>query len=108
VPSRRLVVTTPDFYAHLDLQLPAEREGATPSRHDFLAYVMPVIIEQFETGWDDLPQRYAGRDTYRVVIVAGVLVPAVVVYGQETRSGAIELVEVEIDLDGLPDPDPDE
>ena len=103
----RYVVATPDLYRQIDALLPAERTGPVPSRHDFLAYVLPVIMGRFASDWDALPERFAGRATYREVITVGVLVPYVAVLGQMTGSGVVELVEIEIDLEGLPDPGDD-
>ena len=55
------------------------------------------IVEVFATGWDDLP-RIPGGTEYRILITNARLVPFVSVTGQLAPDGAIELVDVEIDM----------
>jgi hypothetical protein len=57
------------------------------------------IVERFAVGFDDLPRLVPGRDDYRILIVAGVLVPAFSVIGQLAPDGAVELVQLDIDLE---------
>jgi hypothetical protein len=57
------------------------------------------IVERFATGFDELAELIAGRPEYRVLIMAGVLVPRISVVGQLAADGAVELVELDIDLD---------
>jgi hypothetical protein len=89
---RRTVRATPDFFAHLDLQLPAERgPHGEPSSVDFQAYELLEIVERFATGWDYLPELIPGRPDYRILIINGRLVPMISAIGQLARDGAIEL-----------------
>ena len=97
-PERRDIRPTRDFYLDLERQLPAERGArGEPSRTDFETYDLLLIFERFATGWDDLPRLIPGRDDYRVLISAGVLVRALSVEGQLARDGVIELVRLTID-----------
>jgi hypothetical protein len=57
------------------------------------------VVETFATGFDDLPSLIRGRDDYRILIAAGMLVPRFSVVGQLTAEGAIELIQLDIDLD---------
>lgn len=57
------------------------------------------IVERFAAGFDDLPRLIPGRDDYRVLIAAGVLVPRLSVIGQLAPDGAVELVQLDVDLD---------
>jgi hypothetical protein len=55
--TRRVVRATPDFFLLLDEQLGDERgPNGEPSAVDFAAYELIPIIEEFATGWDDLPE----------------------------------------------------
>jgi hypothetical protein len=103
----RLVVrTTPEFWVALDAAMPAGRE---PSWHDFAAVDLPGIVERFAGGWQDVPPLIPGRDDYRILIGAGQVVAFYAVEAQRARDGAVELVGIEIDVNG-PEPalDPDD
>lgn len=108
-PARRTVRATPDFFADLDRQLPAETDpdDIPPSRREFQAYELLLIVERFATGFDDLPQPVPGRSDQRVLTTRGRLVLSASVTGQLTPDGAVELLDITIDL-GIPDLDPDE
>jgi hypothetical protein len=95
---QRDVRPTQDFYRDLERQL-ADQRGprGEPSRIDFQTYDLLMILTRFATGWDALPPLIRGRDDYRVLISAGVLVRAVVVEGQLAGDGVIELVSLRID-----------
>jgi hypothetical protein len=96
--ARRDVRPTRDFFLDLDRQLPAQRgPRGEPSRTDFQTHDLLLIIDRFATGWDDLPQLIPGRDDYRVLISAGVLVRALAVEAQLAPDGVIELVRLSID-----------
>lgn len=96
---RREVRVSDSFFVELEDQLGAERgPNAEPSATDFLALELPVIVEQFATAFDDLPEAVAGVPSIRMLIGAATLVTAFVVHGIETPDGAINLVGVEIDL----------
>ena len=51
------------------------------------------------TGFDELPELIAGRPEYRVLITAGLLVSRLSVVGQLAADGAVELIELDIDLE---------
>lgn len=97
--TRRAVRATPDFFAHLDLQLSEDRgPDGEPSAADFQAYELLPIVDEFATGWDDLPELILGRPHYRLLITTGYLVPMISVVGQLGSDGAVELTEVSVDL----------
>ena len=99
--TRRVVRATPEFFTQLDEQLGDERGAhGEPSSVDFEAYELLAIVEEFATGWDGLPEQFAGRPEYRVLIKTGRLVPMVSVVGQLAPDGAIELIDITIDLRG--------
>ena len=97
--ARREVRATDEFFDDLDRQLGDERgQEGEPSATDFLLMDLPAIIEQFAERFDDLLEVVPGEPTVRVVVGAGILVRAVVVYGVELSDGVVELVGVEIDV----------
>lgn len=53
----------------------------------------------FTTEFDDLPVLFDGRDDYRVLIMAGMFVPRFAVVGQLASDGAVELVQLDVDLE---------
>jgi len=98
--ARRTVRATADFFADLDSQLPGERgPNGEPSTNDFQVVELFRIVERFATGFDELPVLFVGRTDYRVLVVAGVLVPRIGVTGLLAADGAIELVALDIDFD---------
>lgn len=106
--ARRDVRPTRDFYLDLDRQLP-ERHGprGEPSRTDFQTHDLLLIFDRFATGWDELPRLIPGRDDYRVLISAGVLVRVLAVEGQLAPDGAVELVRLSIDTSWPDDEEPE-
>ena len=97
--ARRPVRALSAFFTDLDRQLSVERgPDGHPSRSDFRTYDLPAVIDEFATGWEALPQLIPGRPEYRVLVTAGRLVAMISVVGQLTADGAVELVEVELDL----------
>ena len=98
----RLVVrATADFFQDLDRQLPAERgPNGEPSTYDFQAFELLRIVERFATGFFDLPELIPGRPDYRILIGAGTLVAGFAVIGQLTADGAVELVQLDVDVGG--------
>lgn len=98
-PARRTVRATPSFFDDLDRQLPPERgpEGE-PSVNDFQVFELIRIVDRFATSFDDLPELIPGRPDYRILISTGMLVPHFVVVGQVAPDGAIELVQLDIDV----------
>lgn len=55
------------------------------------------IVERFAVGFDDLPRPVPGRNDYRILIAAGVLILRFSVVGQLAPDGAVELVQLDID-----------
>ncbi|MGL4175608.1 MAG: hypothetical protein ACRCSN_05975 [Dermatophilaceae bacterium] len=102
---RRTVRVLPEFFILLDEQLPHERgPRGEPTSAEFAASDLLDIVETFATTWDDMLLPIPGRPDYRVLILTGRLVYAVAVRGQLSPvDGAIELVDIAIDLHG-PEP----
>lgn len=98
--ARRTVRATAGFFADLDRQLRPERgPSGEPSANDFQTFELLQIVERFATGVDNLPELFQGRPDYRVLIAAGVLVPRYAVVGQLAPDGAVELVQLDLDID---------
>jgi hypothetical protein len=67
---------TAGFFDQLDAQLPAERgPQGEPSVTDFIAVVLPTVIDRFADQFDDLPELVTGVAATRMFIGPGVLVP---------------------------------
>lgn len=87
------------FFEDLDRQLSAERgPNGEPSSVDFQAVELIAIIDEFATGFADIPPLIRGREDYRLLIKTGMLVGAISVVGQRMTDGAIELLSLELDL----------
>ncbi|HYY12007.1 MAG TPA: hypothetical protein VE781_13800 [Kineosporiaceae bacterium] len=109
--TRRVVRVAPEFFLALDAQLPDGRgPRGEPTAAEFAASELLLIVEAFALRWDDLLQPIPGRDDYRDLILTMRLVPFVVVRGQlSPLDGAVELIDIEVDLVGLsPEPDRDD
>ena len=97
--ARRHVRIAPEFFDDLDRQLGRDRgPDGEPSVHDFEVHELLPIVEVFATSFDDLTAHIPGRSDYRVLMAAGSLVPRYAVVGQLAGDGAIELVQVDLDL----------
>jgi hypothetical protein len=97
--ARRIVRATADFFQDLDRQLRPERGPAgKPSANDFQVYELIRIVDRCATGFDELPELIPGRPDYRLLISAGMLVPRFAVVGQLAADGAVELVQLDLDL----------
>jgi hypothetical protein len=95
--ARRQVRVTAGFFDQLDAQLPAERgPRGEPSVTDFIAVVLPTIIDRFAEQFDDLPELVAGVTATRMFIGPGVLVRAIAVYGILSDDDVIDLVGIAI------------
>jgi hypothetical protein len=107
--TRRPVRVLPEFFVLLEAQLPAERgPHGEPTVAEFAASDLLDIVEAFAQLWDQLPMPIGGRPDYRDLIVTGRLVFAVSVRGQlSPLDGAIELVDISLDLHG-PEQHPDD
>jgi hypothetical protein len=99
VAERRVVRATPDFFALIDAHVGDERGPNDESTSaEFEAYELLAIIDRFATGWDGLPEQFPSRPEYRLLISVGRLVPMVAVVGQLAPDGAIELIDITIEL----------
>jgi hypothetical protein len=107
--SRRAVRVLPEFFILLDEQLPDERgPHGEPTAAEFASNDLLDIVELFAIRWDDLPMPYSGRTDYRSLVLTTHLARYVAVRGQLSPvDGAIELIDIAIDLEGL-DPGSDE
>ena len=77
---RRPVRVDEQFFEFLDLQLGGERgPNGEPSVTDFLLVDLPQIVELFSAEFDDLTSLIPNRPNYRSSLVAGTLVPRVLV-----------------------------
>jgi hypothetical protein len=95
--ARRQVRVTAGFFDQLDAQLPAERgPQGEPSVTDFIAVVLPTIIDRFAEQFDDLPELVAGVTATRMFIGPGVLVRAIAVYGLLSDDDVVDLVGIAI------------
>jgi hypothetical protein len=96
--TRREVRVSESFFEQLDDQLGLERSDlGAPSSADFLFVEMPSIVERFAVEFDQLPFVIKGNASTRMLIVAGVLLPVVAVYGVLLNDNAIELIGISID-----------
>ena len=95
---RRQVRVTPGFFDQVDAQLRPERGlDGEPSATDFIAFELPAIIDRFADAFDDLPALLEGVDATRMLIVPGLMVHAVAVYGVLTDDDAVDLIGIAID-----------
>jgi hypothetical protein len=102
-PARREVRATASFFADLDRELPAERTAdGRPSTNDFQVHELFEIVEQFATGFDALPELIPGRPEYRILISTSILVRAYAAIGQLAPDGAVDLIQLDIDVGGRP------
>jgi hypothetical protein len=98
---RRQVRAASSFFEDLDRQLPPERGArGEPSTNDFQVHELFEIVEQFATEFDTLPELIPGRPEYRILISTGLLLPAYTVVGQLAPDGAVELIQLDVDLGG--------
>ena len=96
---RQTVRVAPSFFEDLDRQLGRERgPNGEPSVVDFQSVELIEIIDEFATGFELLPTVIEGRDDYRQLIKAGLLVRGISVIAQQVSDGAIELLRLDLDL----------
>ena len=97
---RLTVRATASFFEDLDRQLPSHRgPNGEPSANDFQVFELLRVVDRFATGFDELPELIPGRTDYRILIASGVLVAHFAVIGQLAADGAVELVQLDVDLD---------
>ena len=91
---------TPRFFEDLDRQLRSERgPNGEPSTNDFQVFELIRIVDRFAVDFDVLPRLIAESDDYRVLVMSGTLVSGFSVIGQLASDGAVELVQLDIDLE---------
>ena len=56
-------------------------------------------VDRFAVDFDVLPRLIAESDDYRVLVMSGTLVSGFSVIGQLASDGAVELVQLDIDLE---------
>jgi hypothetical protein len=99
-PERRLVRATLEFFQDLDRQLGSERGlNGEPSTNDFQVLDLLRIIDRFASEFDSMPELISGRSDYRVLVGTGFVVAGYLVVGQLASDGAVELVELELDVE---------
>src|SRR5262245_23400741 len=100
---RRVVRATASFFDDLDRQLPTEPgPNGEPSAHDSQVFELLRIVEEIATGFDQLPSLFPVREDYRILITTGLLVARFSIVAQLATDGAVELVELDLDLDHDP------
>ena len=97
--ARRTVRATATFFDDVDRQFQPERgPGGEPSANDFEVFELLRIVETFATRFDELPELIPGRHDYRILISQGMLVPRFAVVGQLAPDGAVELIQLDVDM----------
>jgi hypothetical protein len=84
------------FFRDLDWQL-GERA------HSFLETDAPRIVEAVARDWEALFRPFAGRDDYRLWIGPCTHAYSAAVECQTASDGAVELVSIVLDFEGLPE-----
>jgi len=99
VTSRRDVRVSASFFEDLDRQLGSERgPNGEPSTVDFQTIELLDIVDFVAKHFDELPPLFEGRDDYRVLVKAGILIRAIEVLAVLAGDGAVELLSLELDL----------
>ena len=98
--SERLQVRVSNsFFEDLDRQLSSDRgPNGEPSRNDREAVEPISIIEEFASGFEEVPPLVKGRNDYRLLIKTGKLVAGISVVGQLMSDGVVELLSIDLDL----------
>ena len=97
-PARRRIRVADGFFDQLDQLLPTDRgPNGEPSVTDFLVIDLPAVVDRFATDVDALPEIIEGLPTARMLINTGRLVSRFVVYGVESRDGAVDPIGIDID-----------
>lgn len=96
-----MVRTTAHLYEDVDRQLGSERgPNGEPSAHDFLVVDLMAILDVFALRFDELPLIVEARPDIRVLVMSGSLVSRFAVVGRLASDGEIELIQLDLDLDG--------
>jgi hypothetical protein len=100
VADRLRVRVSRAIFDELDRRLGTERgPNGEPSVNDFLTIDLLPIVDTFAMRFEELPEAVAGREDYRLLISAGLLVRGVSVIGQRVADGSVELLQIHLDLD---------
>ncbi|MGN6694593.1 MAG: hypothetical protein ACTHN0_10490 [Aquihabitans sp.] len=87
------------MFDRIDTLFDAERgRDGEPSVHDFLVVDLTKITAGIAEHFEDLPELISGRDDYRLLVGAGVLVRAFAATVQRAPDGSIDLLRLDIDL----------
>ena len=89
-----------EFFDQLDVLLPIENGyiNDRPTRNEFLAAVIHIVLEQFRDHWDELFPLQT-NDDYRSFVSTGYVVPAYQVQGSLLADGTVLIGRVVIDFD---------
>jgi hypothetical protein len=99
--NRRSVRVTDEFYNDLDSYLGPERgANGEPSAADFIRFELLPLIDIIAERFDDLPEALPGHPEYRVLINTGRLVPRISIMGMLQADGSVELIQLDLDLEG--------
>lgn len=97
--ARRDVRVSASFFKDLDRQLGTERGlNGEPSTIDFQTIELLDVVDFAAEHFDELPLLFEGRDDYRVLVKAGILIRALEVLAVLASDGAVELIGLELDL----------
>lgn len=102
---RRRVLVAADLFRRIEALLPEEPINGVPSRVQFIERDLLAAFDVFQDRWEELPPIYPGREDYRELIGAGELVYSMVIIGRLRADGAVELIDVDVDM--MPPIDPD-
>ena len=99
---RRQVRVTQPFFDRLDELLPEQRSAAgAPSSTDFLLHEIPAIIDRLADLYESSTTPLFEGSEIRVLITAGLLVNFMAVYVVLAPDGAVEMIYIEIDNEGM-------
>jgi hypothetical protein len=88
------------FFERLDELLPETRgTDGTPSSSDFLFYDLPPVRDLLAADFEGQTVAVPPGDEVRVYIGSGVLVGRFALFATIAADGAIEVLDVELDLD---------
>lgn len=96
--TRLRVRVSPGFFDQVDHQLGPDRgPHGEPSATDFIQLELPVIIDRFARSFADLPEVIEGVPSTRMLILPGIIVRAVAVFGTLADDEVVELIGLTID-----------
>ena len=66
---------------------------------DFLRLDLMPIVDVIAERFDELPEAIPGHPEYRILITTGRLVSRIAVTGMLAPDGAVEVIQLDLDLD---------